>query len=105
MINIIKNSLQAVEETEDTGRIGIVKIVGIRNNGYYSLKISDNGTGMDDETQNKLFEPYFSTKSSGMGLGLVITKKIFDDMNAEIKVNSTVGKGTDVEINFRLKGN
>jgi C4-dicarboxylate-specific signal transduction histidine kinase len=57
---------------------------------------------MDDDTQQKLFEPYFSTKSSGMGLGLVITKKILDDMKARIKVSSSETSGTEVEINFKI---
>jgi signal transduction histidine kinase len=54
------------------------------------------------ETQQQLFEPYFSTKSSGMGLGLVITKKILDDMKAKISVKSKVGDGTEVEIKFKI---
>ena len=74
-------------------------------NGFYSLRIKDNGVGMDEDTQQKLFEPYFSTKSSGMGLGLVITKKILDDMKARIKVISSKTKGTEVEINFKLSEN
>lgn len=105
LINIIKNSMQAVEEAEETGKKGVVNVEGIRRNGFYSLKISDNGIGMDEDTQNKLFEPYFSTKSSGMGLGLVITKKILDDMNAKIKVKSAVGSGTEVEVNFKINSN
>lgn len=105
LINIIKNSMQAVEESDESGKVGFVKVEGTLMNGYYSLKISDNGTGMDEDTQNKLFEPYFSTKSSGMGLGLVITKKILDDMNAKINVTSKVGEGTLVEINFKTDGN
>lgn len=104
LINIVKNSIQAIDEKEpnkgkETGKI---EIEGARNNGYYSVKIKDNGVGMDENTQSQLFEPYFSTKSSGMGLGLVITKKILDDMNAKIKVNSMPGKGTEVEIRFKI---
>lgn len=102
LINIIKNALQAVEENEDKDNSGLVKVESTRNNGFYSLKVCDNGVGMDDETQNKLFEPYFSTKSSGMGLGLVITKKILDDMKAKIKVQSSSNKGTEVEIKFKI---
>lgn len=102
LINIIKNAVQAVDEIEDNSLKGHVNIEGIRMNGYYSVKIKDNGIGMDDDTQQKLFEPYFSTKSSGMGLGLVITKKILDDMKAKIIVQSSPSKGTEVEINFKI---
>lgn len=102
LINIIKNSMQAIDEIEDTSFYGKVNVESVRKNGYYSLKIKDNGIGMDDDTQQKLFEPYFSTKSSGMGLGLVITKKILDDMKARIIVKSSRSAGTEVEINFRI---
>jgi signal transduction histidine kinase len=101
LINIIKNSIQATEEKYESGG-GRIEIQSFRNNGYYSVKIADNGVGMDEETQAKLFEPYFSTKSSGMGLGLVITKKILDDMKARIKVKSHPHDGTEVEISFRI---
>lgn len=101
LINIIKNSMQATDEKFEYGG-GEIQIQSFRNNGYYSVKIKDNGIGMDDETQQKLFEPYFSTKSSGMGLGLVITKKILDDMKAKIKVKSDPGSGTEVEISFQI---
>lgn len=102
LINIIKNSMQAIEENDRPGTIGKIDIESFKNNGYYAVKIQDNGVGMDEETQNKLFEPYFSTKSSGMGLGLVITKKILDDMNAKITVRSITGSGTEVEIRFKI---
>lgn len=104
LINIIKNSMQAIDELEDSRKSGKVNVESLRKNGFYSVKIRDNGVGMDDDTQQKLFEPYFSTKSSGMGLGLVITKKILDDMKAHIKVNSSRSAGTEVEINFRITG-
>lgn len=103
LINIIKNSMQAVEENENLGEKGAVNIRTIKNNGYYYVKIKDNGVGMDEETMQQLFEPYFSTKSSGMGLGLVITKKILDDMKAKIFVTSKEGEGTEVEIRFKIE--
>ncbi|HWA06892.1 MAG TPA: ATP-binding protein, partial [Ignavibacteria bacterium] len=105
LINIIKNSMQAIDEIDDSDKKGKIDVVSFRKNGFYSVKIKDNGVGMDDDTQQKLFEPYFSTKSSGMGLGLVITKKILDDMKAHIKVNSSRSAGTEVEINFKISGN
>ena len=102
LINIIKNSMQAIDENNTPGSRGKINIESSKNNGYYSVNIKDNGVGMDEDTQNKLFEPYFSTKSSGMGLGLVITKKILDDMNAKINVKSSEGSGTEVEIRFKI---
>ncbi len=96
-INIIRNALHAVENKEK----GIVEV----DSGIDELKpfvrFRDNGEGMDKETLGNLFKPYFSTKSSGMGLGLVITKKILDDMNAKISVSSKEGEGTEVMIEFK----
>ncbi len=102
LINIIKNSMQAIDEKESLNGNGKICIESSNVNGYYKITIADNGVGMDDETLNKLFEPYFSTKSSGMGLGLVITKKILDDMNAVISVKSNIETGTEVEIKFKI---
>ncbi len=102
LINIIRNSLQAIDEKVCEHRNGSVLIESKQNDGYYSVYVKDNGVGMDELTLQMLFEPYFSTKSSGMGLGLVITKKIIDDMKAKIYVKSTLEQGTEVEIRFVL---
>ncbi len=102
LINIIRNSMQAIDEKICERKDGNIKIESAQTNGYYSIFVKDNGIGMDEQTLQKLFEPYFSTKSTGMGLGLVITKKIIDDMKAKIYVRSEIDKGTEVEIRFNL---
>ena len=104
-MNIIRNSLQAIDEKISNKTGGKVEINTISYNGYYLIKIKDNGIGMDDESLQSLFEPYFSTKSTGMGLGLVITKKIIDDMSGKIYVRSELYKGTEVEIRFEILKN
>ncbi len=104
-INIIRNSTQAIDEKNSNRANGIVDVFGLKSNGFYTVTVKDNGIGMDEITLQKLFEPYFSTKSSGMGLGLVITKKILDDMHAKIKVVSDVTSGTEVEIRFNIESN
>ena len=63
--------------------------------------IKDNGNGIPPDIYDRLFEPYFSTKSTGMGLGLPITKKSLDDMKAKIKIDSKVNEGTTVTLTFR----
>jgi nitrogen fixation/metabolism regulation signal transduction histidine kinase len=102
LINIIRNSLQAIDEKMCEHPNGKIRVEGKQNNGYYSVYVRDNGIGMDDQTLQMLFEPYFSTKSTGMGLGLVITKKIIDDMKAKIYVRSRINEGTEVEMRFSL---
>lgn len=105
LINIIRNSLQAIDEKISNRKDGKINISGKRKGEDYSVIIQDNGIGMDEQTLQKLFEPYFSTKSAGMGLGLVITKKIINDMNGKIFVKSEVNLGTKVEIVFKLQNN
>ncbi|MGA2668712.1 MAG: ATP-binding protein [Ignavibacteria bacterium] len=100
LINIIRNSLQAIDEKVCDRVDGHISIETVVSNGFYRIFIKDNGIGMDEDTLQSLFEPYFSTKSSGMGLGLVITKKIIDDMKGKIFVKSVQNKGTEVEIRF-----
>ena len=98
--NIIKNSVQSIYSE------GVIKIVSQENDSYVYVCVEDTGEGMDDETMAKLFEPNFSTKSSGMGLGLSITKKSLDSMDATIKYQSEKAKGTKVtlKISKQFKG-
>jgi nitrogen fixation/metabolism regulation signal transduction histidine kinase len=98
--NLIKNSIQAIDEK------GEIQVKTYRSNGRIVAEIIDNGCGIDPEIMAHLFEPNFSTKSTGMGLGLAITKKSLDEMKAEIKFQSNNGKGTIALIKFiPLNGN
>jgi signal transduction histidine kinase len=93
--NIIKNAVQAI-----TGE-GMIKIWTYDSLNKVVCEIEDNGCGIDSDIIEKLFEPNFSTKSKGMGLGLAITKKTLDDMKATIKITSEKNKGTLVKIEFQ----
>ena len=64
----------------------------------FILKISDNGCGMDEETASKVFEPYFTTKATGTGLGLTMAYKIIREFNGDISVESQKGEGTTFTI-------
>ncbi len=66
------------------------------------LKISDNGCGMSPEVLDKVFTPFFTTKEGGTGLGLATIKKIVEAHQGEIKVNSQLGKGTQVVIGLPI---
>jgi signal transduction histidine kinase len=58
------------------------------------ITISDNGKGIDEEVKDRVFEPKFTTKSSGMGLGLPMAKNIIETYNGTIIFNSQSNKGT-----------
>ncbi len=92
--NIIKNSVQAIENE------GVISVKTYNTRNKVVAEISDNGTGIDDETMRMLFVPNFSTKKTGMGLGLSIAKKSLDDLKAEITIESVQGGGTTVKIFF-----
>ena len=65
------------------------------------MEISDNGSGISEESLLRLFEPYFTSKRNGMGLGLASTLNIIQSHNAHIDVKSEVGVGTTFFIGFK----
>src|SRR5439155_26584129 len=75
LVNLIRNALQATEGW------GVILVRAREKNGLIHLDFSDTGGGMSEETLRKAFDPNFSTKPSGMRLGLAIVKKISTDMS------------------------
>ncbi|MCT4625054.1 MAG: HAMP domain-containing histidine kinase [Schleiferiaceae bacterium] len=98
--NLIKNAWQAVPE-EETPKITItLEEVGQ----YIQIAIKDNGSGIEPEKQERVFEPSFTTKTTGMGLGLAMTKSIIEGLDGKIWLESTPGRGTTFYLNIP-KGN
>jgi PAS domain S-box-containing protein len=95
-LNIIINAVEAMEE-----EVGILKIVISTTEEEHFVEIIDNGSGISDENMSRLFEPYFTSKRNGMGLGLASTLNIIQSHNAHIDVNSEVNKGTSFIIGFK----
>lgn len=93
--NLIKNSIQAI------GDSGIIEVKTYLNGEYILAEVTDNGSGIEPSVLKSLFEPNFSTKSTGMGLGLAITKKSLDDMKAVIHFESNINSGTKAIIKFK----
>jgi signal transduction histidine kinase len=89
-LNIIINALEAMEEKKD----GVLTILTETTNGKCSITISDTGSGMDEDALARLFEPYFTTRKKGNGLGLTNTQNIILNHKGEIIVESEKGKGT-----------
>ena len=87
--NIIKNAIQAIGS--DKGHIEVT-LNKLRER--YKVQISDNGCGIKDEDKNKVFFPNFTTKSSGMGVGLSVSQNIVQAMGGNITFSSKVGIGT-----------
>ena len=93
--NIIKNSIEASERGSS---IFIQTRRANKENRKILIEIRDQGAGMNQEVLSKIFEPYFTTKNRGMGLGLSIVKRIIEDHNGEIVFESSPGRGTQVTI-------
>ena len=88
--NLFKNAIQSIPSE----RKGLIKVVINVEHDRVIVSISDNGTGIPEELQKNLFTPNFTTKSSGMGLGLSIVKKYAESANGRIWFISETDKGT-----------
>ena len=88
LLNIIENSIQSIEKN------GVIKISTLYKDGYIIITIEDNGCGMDKSIMDRIFEPLFTTKPTGTGLGLHVCKNIINNYNGNICLESTPKKGT-----------
>ncbi|MEC1157361.1 ATP-binding protein [Cytobacillus horneckiae] len=104
LVNLIKNALEAIEPNRSSKENKITITVGIIDD-YSFINIVDTGLGMTKETINSLFQPFFSTKKSGTGIGLSICKQIIEEHSGEIKIESDVGCGTKMQILLPIKNN
>ena len=95
LLNIIINAIEAIENMK-----GELAVSLGHNEESYSLEISDNGCGIPQENLSKLFEPYFTSKRNGIGLGLASTLNIIQAHNASIEVKSKVNVGTSFILTF-----
>ncbi len=89
IVNILVNAIEAVEN-----KSGRVKVKTIQTGKMVNIEIEDNGTGIPESSLSNIFEPYYTSKNNGMGLGLAATHNIIHSLNGTIEVESEVGKGT-----------
>lgn len=97
-INLFKNALQAVPRDRDP-------VIGVETSladNHIHCAISDNGAGISEELRERIFQPNFSTKSSGMGLGLAIVRKAVEATGGSISFTTETGVGTTFSITFPL---
>ena len=96
LLNLIKNAMNAIEQG---GRLSL----HARPDGNQVLiSVQDTGIGMDDETLQKIFEPYYTNKATGTGLGLTIVYKIMKEHRGDITVKSRLGEGSTFTLSFPI---
>jgi len=96
LTNLVKNALQAIP----SDRKGIVVLELRKTNDEFRIMVADNGTGIPEEMKGRLFQPNFTTKTTGMGLGLAISKRIIEHAGGKIWVETQAGKGTQFYISL-----
>jgi two-component system sensor histidine kinase HydH len=92
LLNLLKNSIQA---TPEDGEISLN--IGCDEEAC-RLSVSDTGVGMSEEIQNKMFDPFYTTRKTGTGLGLSVSHRIVERHNGYFEINSVVNKGTTITI-------
>ena len=89
LLNLYINSFQAMEKD---GQLGIK--ISLKDDNLIAIEIRDTGPGIKAENLNKIFNPYYTTKTKGTGLGLAIVHKLIEAHNGNIRVRSVPGQGT-----------
>ncbi len=100
LYNIIKNAIQAMPGGEDENKLHIALSAGP---GTVSLAVADNGKGISPDELGNIFNPYYTTREDGTGLGLVIVERIAREHGAELGIESKPGRGTVFTITFPLR--
>tara|TARA_R110002020_G_scaffold145603_3_gene319406 strand:- start:82478 stop:83890 length:1413 start_codon:yes stop_codon:yes gene_type:complete len=94
--NLVKNAIQATEEQENP----MIKVDVSQDNYHVCIAVQDNGVGIPEDNKPKVFEPKFTTKNSGMGLGLAMVKNIVETFKGTITFESHEHIGTTFRIKF-----
>jgi signal transduction histidine kinase len=97
-LNLILNALDATEEG------GTIQISTRREDGRLKVTVEDDGCGIGDIDQEKLFEPYFTTKPTGTGLGLFVSRNVLRESGGRIDLTSSSANGTTFTVTLPLAG-
>jgi len=98
-LNLMLNAIEAMPD----GGILAVKTSYDAERSIIRIAIADTGKGMDKDVQEKIFQPFFTTKPKGSGLGLAITRRLIEQHGGDVCVESTLNKGTVFNISFQMQ--
>jgi signal transduction histidine kinase len=100
--NLLDNAVHALKDSHANGKL--LQISTSLLDGIYEIRICDNGVGMSDDIKERLFEPLFSTRNFGVGLGMVVVKNIVEQHHGQVFIESKEGAGTSVNIQLPIQG-
>jgi signal transduction histidine kinase len=95
--NLLKNSIDSIEKK------GFIEVETSGDNDFVFISITDNGSGIDESELDKVFNPFYSKKEQGMGLGLAYVKKIMEIHNGRVEVESKKGEGAKFILIFPVE--
>ncbi|MFY8188887.1 MAG: sensor histidine kinase [Flavobacterium sp.] len=98
--NLVKNAIQAISENEKNPSI---EVTVTKQEATVVISVRDNGMGIEEGDKERIFEPKFTTKTSGMGLGLGIIKNVIESYQGKIDFVSELGKGTEFKVVLPLE--
>ncbi len=100
IMNLITNASQAIGEESGTITISTGHAIDSNGMGIVTLSVADTGCGMDEKTSERMFDPFFTTRAAGRGLGMAIVRENVRCAGGMINVDSTVGKGATITVSF-----
>ena len=102
LLNLIKNAIAAMVEDTSAGRPRVLSVASSTDGETVTVRIGDTGPGIPQEIQGKIFEPYFTTRDFGSGLGLTLVYKIAKEHLGEIELDSKPGSGSTFSISIPI---
>ncbi len=90
LMNLMKNAAEAMGEVKDPDADGVIRVVADLEAGFVDIRVIDQGTGVDEASAERLFEPFYSTKSDGMGMGLNICRSIIESHRGRLWVVNNI---------------
>jgi PAS domain S-box-containing protein len=96
-VNLVSNAVQAME-----WRGGRIRLTSSSDGGFVSIAVTDDGPGIPPEDLKKIFDPFYSTRDDGTGLGLTMVHRIVDEHDGHVEVKSTLGAGTSFIVSLPI---
>ena len=103
LVNILTNARHAVTARQDGQPTDPIRLKTLSTNGRVVVNIRDRGVGIAPEDLSRAFDPYFTTRRTGTGIGLAISRNIIEGLGGTIALSSRPGEGTEVRLELPIK--